>query len=130
MIGSCRVDAADAQTAKYDIVRFQLEASGEQVAQFAGAAVNLKDPAALAAGEMVVMGFAGELIASGFAGKFDRGEPPFVNERFDGTIDRGHAETFVARLTGFVNLRRGEWTICLFKDFADHSTLLSVAFGS
>ncbi len=59
---------------------FEFETGGEQVAQFSRTAVNFKDAAALAAGEMVVVGFTGEFIASGFAREFDGGEPSFIDK--------------------------------------------------
>ncbi len=82
---------------------FQLEAGGEQMAQLARAAMNLKDAAAFSACEVVMVGFASEFVTGGFAGKFDCGEPSLIDQRFHSAVDRGHAKAFVPRFGGFVD---------------------------
>jgi len=72
-------------------VSFQEKIGGYEGFDILGTAIDLIHLAAFATLEMVMMGLCGSLIAWRFTGQLHLDEPPFFNESFEGTIDRGNA---------------------------------------
>lgn len=76
--------------------------------EIAGAAVDLEDLVAGAAHEVMVVMFAGPLVSGRLAGKLDRDQVTFLNELFDGTVDRRDPDAGHVPLGVLENLFRGE----------------------
>lgn len=86
-LGAFRAAAEDR-----DLVPLGLEAGGEVAFQGQVATGKLKDPAAEAAEEVVVMLPARGLVARGFAGKGHRGEKALLHQALQGAVHGGQAQ--------------------------------------
>ena len=84
-------DTGSTQTVEHHIVSFQEKIGGYERLDILGTALDLVHLAAFATLEMVMMGLRGSLIARRLTGQFHLDEPPFFNESFEGTINRGNA---------------------------------------
>lgn len=122
--------AGVAAAVEHDLVAFELETLGGQLGEVAGAGMNIEDPIAGAATEMVVMVFASELVAAWLARQLDLVQPAFVEQGSDVAVDGGDAEARDAVLSGGENFTRPNRTVDFGDHFADGGALASFALDA
>lgn len=72
---------------------FDLEARRGEIGQIARAGLDIEDPRALPALEVVVVPMCGQLIARALAGQINGLDDLFLDQGLQGPIDRGDPET-------------------------------------
>lgn len=115
---------------QHDFVCFEHESAGCQIREITRAALNLEDPIAQTAAEVMMMRTARAFIARRLTGQLHRHQPSAFDERIDRPIDRGDAQAGHLRATGFEHLGRSQWTGRALKHLANGIALLRVAFHS
>jgi hypothetical protein len=91
-------------------------------------ALDLVHLAAFATLEMVMMGLRSSLIAWRLTREINLDEPPFFNESFEGTINRGNPQTWSVRLRDLEHLLRTQRATSFFDNLSDGPALASITF--
>lgn len=90
--------------------------------------MNVEDPLAAGALEMMVMAMSGELVARVLAGQVDGLQLAFVDQCLEIAVDRGDAQSWGIALRVLENLLRQQGPLGLRNRIADRRSLAGVAF--
>lgn len=105
-----------------------LEAGGGESFEVAGASVHFEGAFAVAAEEVVVVGFAAEFVAVGFAGEMDGLGDAFIHEGFNVPVDGGDADAGHAAFGGFEEFEGAHRPLGFFEHGEEHIALFGFPF--
>lgn len=108
---------------------FEDETGGESVFQRVIVAGDLKDPAALAAVEVVMVWLAGHFVARRLSGEPDGCQPAIVEEELDRPINCGDSKAGLGSLRGDEYLVGAQWPVGLRENVANCSPLIGISLG-